>query len=225
MFMAWNLRGHGEGIENLIDDLLAVLRHRTFVLDIIDPIYKALGKRDENKAGDVASMLNELEKIAVKTRAAVGFGAHYSKGNQALKESIDRIGGSGVFARDPDSILTMTAHEEPEAFTIEATLRNFAPIKPFVVKWEWPLFSRDESLDPEALKTRRSKVGRPADASENAEELLELLGRGLRYGEFQRAAEQELQMKEKTFEKYFSILKRANRIAKIAGMWTRSGTL
>jgi hypothetical protein len=224
-FMVWNLRGHCEGIENLIADLLAVLRYRKFTLIIIDPIYKALGDRDENKAGDVASMLNQLERIAVKTGAAVAFGAHYSKGNQALKESIDRIGGSGVFARDPDSILTMTAHEEPEAFTIEATLRNFAPIKPFVVKWEWPLFSRDESLDPEALKKPRSKVGRPADASENAEELLELLDRGLRYGEFQRAAEEQLQIREKTFEKYFSILKRANRITKIAGMWTKSDTL
>jgi len=37
----------------------------------------------------------------VKTGAAVGFGAHYSKGNQAGKEAIDRVSGSGVFARDP----------------------------------------------------------------------------------------------------------------------------
>jgi hypothetical protein len=161
MFHVWNLRGHGEGIENIVDDLMAVLRHRAFVLIIIDPIYKALGDRDENKAGDVASMLNQLERIAVKTRAAVGFGAHYSKGNQSLKEAIDRIGGSGVFARDPDSILTMTAHEEEEAFTVDATLRNFAPIKPFVVKWGWPLFKRADDLDPERLKPARTgKSGR-----------------------------------------------------------------
>jgi AAA domain-containing protein/DnaB helicase-like protein len=175
MFFAWNLRGHGEGIENLTDDLMAVLRHRMFVLDIVDPIYKALGKRDENKAGDVASMLNELEKIAVKTRAAVGFGAHYSKGNQALKESIDRIGGSGVFARDPDSILTMTAHEEHEAFTVDATLRNFAPSKPFVVKRAWPLFYRDDELDPEALKQAKSVRSGQFKAQYSADMLLERL--------------------------------------------------
>jgi hypothetical protein len=225
-FMVWNLRGHGEGIENLVADLMAVLRHRKFALIIIDPIYKALGDRDENKAGDVASMLNQLEKIAVKTGAAVAFGAHYSKGNQALKESIDRIGGSGVFARDPDSILTMTAHEEPEAFTVEATLRNFAPIKPFVIRWEWPLFYRDDALDPANLKRSKTKVGRPADASESAEELLDLLEEhGLRYGEFKRRAETELQIKEKTFEKYFTILKRTNRIEKIAGAWNKTATL
>ena len=155
-FMVWNLRGHGEGLENLTNDLMSVLRHKKFVLIVFDPIYKGLGSRDENKAGHVASMMNELEKIAVKTRAAIAFGAHYSKGNQAMKESIDRIGGSGVFARDPDSILTMTAHEEPEAFTVDATLRNFAPIDPFVVKFEWPLFTRDEELNPEQLKQART---------------------------------------------------------------------
>ena len=57
-------------------------------------------------------MLNEIEALAVETGAAVAFGAHYSKGNQAGKEVIDRIGGSGVFARDPDSILNFTRHEE-----------------------------------------------------------------------------------------------------------------
>lgn len=151
-FMGWNLRGLGDGIENMVDDLLFVLRQRQFSLIVIDPIYKALGNRDENKAGDVASMLNQLERIAVRTGAAVAFGAHYSKGNQAAKESIDRIGGSGVFARDPDSILTMTAHEEEEAFTVDATLRNFKPVDPFVVKWDWPIFYRKADLDPDTLK-------------------------------------------------------------------------
>jgi hypothetical protein len=151
MFYAWNLRGRAEGIERLLEEILSVLKQVPFVLIIIDPIYKALGGRDENRAGDVASMLNEIEKIAVRTEAAVAFGAHYSKGNQAMKESIDRIGGSGVFARDPDSILTMTAHEEEECFTVEATLRNFSPLASFVVKWEWPLFMRID-LDPGNLK-------------------------------------------------------------------------
>lgn len=157
MLMGWNLRGHGEGIERLMEELLVALRTMPFVLSIFDPIYKALGDRDENKAGDVASMLNELEKIAVQTGSAIGFGAHYSKGNQAAKESIDRIGGSGVFARDPDSILTMTPHAEPDAFTVDATLRNFRPLPPFVVKWDWPLFTRNNELDPEELKQQRKQ--------------------------------------------------------------------
>jgi hypothetical protein len=152
MFMCWTLRGLVDGIEKMADDIIKRLLEENYVLIIFDPIYKALGNRDENKAGDVASMLNELEAIAVKTGAAIAFGAHYSKGNQAAKDSMDRIGGSGVFARDPDAILTMTPHALEEHFTIDATLRNFPPQEPFVVKWEWPLFQRDEALDPKELK-------------------------------------------------------------------------
>jgi len=136
----------------MTEQIIKTLQQEQYALAIFDPIYKALGSRDENKAGDVASMLNELEAIAVRTGAAIGFGAHYSKGNQAGKESIDRIGGSGVFARDPDAIITMTQHEDDEAFIINSTLRNFPPQPAFVVKWDYPLFTRDAGLAPEAIK-------------------------------------------------------------------------
>jgi RecA-family ATPase len=159
MFHCWTLRGYVEGIEKMSAEITKILLQEDYVLIIFDPIYKALGDRDENKAGDVASMLNELEAIAVKTGAAIAFGAHYSKGNQAAKDAMDRIGGSGVFARDPDAILTMTPHEEEEAFVVDCSLRNFAPQSPFVVRWDWPMFTRDEALNPEALK-KPKQVGK-----------------------------------------------------------------
>ena len=106
-----------------------------YSLIVLDPIYKCYGDVDENSAGNVAGLMNAIEALTVETGAAVAFGAHYSKGNQAGKEAIDRISGSGVFARDPDSILNFTRHEEAEAFTIELTLRNFKPVAPFCVSW------------------------------------------------------------------------------------------
>jgi hypothetical protein len=83
------------------------------------------------------------------------FGAHFSKGNQAGKESIDRIGGSGVFARDPDVILTMTPHEEDDAHVIDLTLRALPPVKPFVVRWCESIFITDRNADPAALKAHQ----------------------------------------------------------------------
>jgi hypothetical protein len=97
-------------------------------------------------------MLNILESLAVKMGAAVAYGAHFSKGNQAGKESIDRISGSGVYARDADSLVMMTKHEEDGAFTIEPTLRNFAPVKAFVMRWNFPLMEEARELDPAKLK-------------------------------------------------------------------------
>jgi hypothetical protein len=148
----WGLRGKGADLGSLMDDIITMIKNRGYSLIIFDPIYKGLGDRDENKAGDIASLLNEIESLAVKTGAAVVFGHHFSKGNQAAKESIDRIGGSGVFARDPDTVITMTKHNEEEAFTVESVLRNFPPIEPFVVRRVHPLMVRDDTLDPKDLK-------------------------------------------------------------------------
>ncbi len=115
--------------------------------------------------------MNSVEALAVKTGAAVAFGVHYSKGNQASKDAIDRVSGSGVFARDPDSLLNFTKHEEADCYTVEATLRNFPPLDPFVVRWKYPLFTRDTGLDPAALKVPgKSKIDRAAELERQEEE-------------------------------------------------------
>jgi hypothetical protein len=224
MLMGWNLRGHGEGIERLVEELMVVLRKKQFVLIVFDPIYKALGDRDENKAGDVASMLNELERIAVRTGAAIAFGAHYSKGNQSAKEAIDRIGGSGVFARDPDSILTMTAHEEEDAFTVEATLRNFRPLDPFVVKWDWPLFQRSVDLDPENLKRPRSATGQlePKHSDKLLLDELSIID-GSRPSSLVRKMSEFHGMSRATFYRLARKLKDSGELTERDGLWFKGG--
>lgn len=148
----WNLRGHAADYRKLIPKIIERARRENFALIILDPIYKLYGGTDENAAGDVAALLNSVEKLATETDAAVAFGAHFAKGNASAKEAIDRISGSGVFARDPDSLLIFTKHEADDAFTVEPILRNFAPVKPFAVRWKFPLMHRDDGLDPAKLK-------------------------------------------------------------------------
>src|SRR5262249_33033377 len=195
----WNLRGYAADLSILLPQLLREIKPGDFVLIIIDPIYKLLGGRDENKAGDIASLLNEIESLAVKTGAAVAFGAHYSKGNQSAKESIDRIGGSGVFARDPDSILNFTRHEQPECFTVDATLRNHPPIEPFVVRWEYPLMSVESTLDPAHLK----KSTGAAVKQFRVDELAGILTRPMSAADFRKAAKNEIGMSRSTFFRLF----------------------
>jgi RecA-family ATPase len=156
----WNLRGFATDFSVLIPKILARVKDQCYALIVLDPIYKGLGKRDENKAGDIASLCNEIEQLAVQSGAAVVFGAHYSKGNQAGKDAIDRIGGSGVFARDPDVILTMTPHEEKDAYVIDLTLRALPQLDAFAVRWADAHFARDPHADPARVKSL-VKAGRP----------------------------------------------------------------
>lgn len=193
-FLVWNLRGHAADLSRLMPQLLKGIGEQHFDLIILDPVYKLLGARDENKAGDIASLLNEIESLAVETGAAVAFGAHYSKGNQAGKEVIDRIGGSGVFARDPDTILNFTRHEEEDCFTVDATLRNHPPIKPFVVRWSFPLMIVDNLLDP----TRLKQQGRPGISPDK---LLDLIDEPMSAAAIVQIAQEEIGCsRSKTFD-------------------------
>jgi AAA domain len=148
----WNLRGHGADFRQIIPLIIQRCRTENFALIVLDPIYKLYGGTDENAAGDVAELLNSLECLATETGAAIAFGAHFAKGNASAKEAIDRISGSGVFARDPDSLLIFTKHETDDAFSVEPILRNFAPVEPFAVRWQFPLMQLADDLDPSKLK-------------------------------------------------------------------------
>ncbi len=135
----------------LLPQLAELLSGQKIAAIILDPTYKVMTK-SESAQGEVAALMNSIERLGMATGAAVIFGSHFSKGNQAGKESIDRISGSGVFARDPDAILTMTRHEEDNVFVFEPILRNCPPIDPFCVEWTWPLMRLAQGMDPTALK-------------------------------------------------------------------------
>lgn len=164
-FDVWTLRGYCTDFAVLLPEVEKQIRGKDYALIIIDPLYKGLGGRKENSNDEMADLLNQIEHLAVKTGAACVVAHHFSKGNQAGKDSKDRMSGAGAIARDPDAIVIMTPHEEDNAFTVETTLRNFKPIEPFVVRWDYPLMRRDGELDPKKLKQAlgRAKQYDPED--------------------------------------------------------------
>ena len=220
----WNLRGHSADLSTLAPKIIREAKRSEYALIVLDPIYKCLGRRDENAAGDMGNLLNEIERIATETGAAVVFGAHFSKGNQAGKESIDRISGSGVFARDPDAIVVLTAHEEADAYTVEATLRSLPRVEPFAVRWEFPLMGRDDHLDPTKLKQAPGRKPTHDDAA-----LFPLLNNedGLTTAEWAAAAESELLISKRTFQRMLKRLEVSGKIfkSKLTNKWAPRGAV
>jgi len=147
----WNLRGHCCDHRQLLPELCKRLAGEQVRAIILDPTYKIM-TGSENAQEEVAALMDSIERLALATGAAVIFGSHFAKGNAAGKEAIDRISGSGVFARDPDAILTMTRHEEDGCFVIDPILRNCPPIEPFGVRWDFPLMMNAPEIDPKQLK-------------------------------------------------------------------------
>jgi hypothetical protein len=65
----WNLRGHCYDLRTLLPVLTQRLDQlRTAgnapALIVLDPVYKSLGGRDENSAGDIGQLLGEIESLA-----------------------------------------------------------------------------------------------------------------------------------------------------------------
>jgi RecA-family ATPase len=182
-------------------------------LAVSDPTYKLLGPlRDENSARDIAQVTAMFDRLTEETRASVIYAQHFSKGNQAAKESIDRGAGSGVWARDADAILTMTKHAQGEDYlTAEATLRSFPRIEPFVVKWKCPLFEQEPDLDPTDLKQPTS--GR--EKSYYIEDLLDCLnGQDMTTTELETAFRKKKKGSETTFKRLLKEAKGRNLIHK-----------
>ena len=214
--VVWNLRGHAKCIKDLAPHIMQHVQDGEYKLIIIDPIYKVLGDRDENSAGDINSLMNELEAIAVNAGAAIVVGHHFSKGGQSGKESMDRISGSGVFARSPDAIVIITKHEQEDVYTIETTLRNFKRIEPFCVKWEYPLMTRNEEMDPKKLKQ-----GGAAKTKYATSDLLKSLGtQELTTKEWLEATQKTKSMSKRTFmEKKSEIVGKGTLVTEKDGKW------
>ncbi|HCX30020.1 MAG TPA: hypothetical protein DHU55_09675 [Blastocatellia bacterium] len=194
-FDIWNLRGCATDIERLAEKIIARCKEANYAMVIVDPIYKLMGNREENSNNEMALMLNSFEQISEQLGGtAVVFCHHFTKGLASAKAQIDRVSGGGVFGRHPDGIITLTPHEEETAFVAEATLRNFAPIAPFVLRWEYPLMDFAPDLDPQKLKT---KAGRKPKYS--VADILRCLSDGMTTGEWKEAATVQLGCAESTF--------------------------
>ena len=106
----WNLRGRSVPMDKLAPSLIRRALKTRPIAVVIDPIYKVI-TGDENSADQMAAFCNQFDKVAQQVGCAVIYCHHHSKGLQGQKRSMDRASGSGVFARDPDALLDMTALE------------------------------------------------------------------------------------------------------------------
>jgi hypothetical protein len=128
------------------------------VLDAKYRLQAAMGGEDQaNNNSAETCFYNVLDEYADLTGAAFVCVHHDAKGYQGHKSPTDRGAGAGAQSRAADFHLTLTPHEEEGCFIIEGANRSFAPLSPFVIRWNYPRFAIDNTLD--ASKVR--KAGRP----------------------------------------------------------------
>ena len=172
-FMYCPLRGQKRSLEDLALHIQAIKDFEPDMV-IVDPFYKLGGDYDENDAGSVGLVLDKMESFSERLDCAFVYAHHFSKGNKAETDHIDRASGSGVFARDPDAILTLTPHEEDFHLVLEATLRNFPTPEKKVIEFSWPNFIHKPDLDPTLRKAGQASENKKLN-THLAEKTLEIL--------------------------------------------------
>lgn len=149
----WNLRGKAVPMDRLAPKLVRRAAKQQYSAVIIDPIYKVI-TGNENEASQMAHFCNQFDKVCHELGCAVIYCHHHSKGAQGAKRSMDRASGSGVFARDPDALLdlielvvTKKVREQVgphhTAWRVEGTFREFPPIEPIDIWFDYPIHRRD----------------------------------------------------------------------------------
>lgn len=217
----WNLRGHNADLTLLRPKLEEQLARHQFGLIILDPAYKVLGNRDENANGEIAGLMNELEAMAQKTGAAVVVAHHFAKGDSTAKNAMDRMSGAGAWARDPDSIVVLTPHEEPDCFTVTSILRNLPQHPEFVVAWDYPLMRVASDLNPDALRRPQSKNKVCSD-----KEFMDavITDEGKTFTKIMQDAKSSLEMSQSTAQRALKRLETVGLVRNSGGLYWRTVT-
>ena len=65
--------------------------------------------------------------------------------------------GAGSQSRATDTHLVLRAHEEQDVTVLDGAVRSWPPLAPFCLRWCFPVWIRDDNLDPLALRSERSR--------------------------------------------------------------------
>jgi hypothetical protein len=150
----WPLRGNLRDIFE-IEEQLSEVPAGEFKLIILDAKYRMIPQgANENSNADETRFYNQLDRYAEMTRAAIINVHHTSKGSQAEKRVTDVGAGAGAQSRAADCHIVLRDHEEKNTVVLEAAVRSFAPVEPFALRWEFPVWLPDTQLDAAKIKGR-----------------------------------------------------------------------
>ncbi len=156
-FTIWNLRGKAMPLDKLVPKIIKRIKGQQYNAIIIDPIYKVI-TGDENNATEMGHFCNQFDKICDEAKCSVIYAHHHSKGAQGGKFVQDRSSGSGVFARDPDTIIDLSQldiskevmnkiadSEDDTAWLMTCITRDFKQPKPRKIWFKYPIHVVDET--------------------------------------------------------------------------------
>lgn len=140
---------------NFMGTYIDQLAKGNFKMIIVDAFYRVMPKNmDENDNGTMASVYNLIDRYAGTTGAAFVLIHHTTKGVQANKAITDVGAGAGSQSRACDTHVVLRRHEEEGVVVMDGVCRSFAPPTPCCLRFSFPVWNRDDTLNPAELEGR-----------------------------------------------------------------------
>ena len=141
--------------EITFSSVMALAKEQKATVCIIDPAYLLLG--DEIDQRQVKEAVLDMKRFAAEGITLVSV-FHATKGKIGDKQAIDRISGSGIFARDTATLITLCEHaNEPDHVVISAITRNYPPSEPITAYFNDGAFQITDVAPIEKTSSTRSK--------------------------------------------------------------------
>ncbi len=129
-----------------------------FDLIVCDAFYRFLPSgMDENDNGAMAGLYNLIDRYAQITGSSFVLIHHTSKGDQSQKSITDVGSGAGAQSRAPDAHIALRWHEEEGCAVFQAEVRSWPQPAALCLRWQYPLWLPEPSLDPTALRSPGSR--------------------------------------------------------------------
>ena len=173
---------------NFMGTYMDRLAKGNFKMIVVDAFYRVMPKNmDENDNGTMASVYNLIDRYAGMTGAAFVLIHHTTKGVQANKGITDVGAGAGSQSRACDTHVILRRHQEEGVVVMDGVCRSFAPPSPCCLRFSFPVWNRDDTLNPADLEGREiqpiRKENKPSILDE-VETALQLLDQPMLRGEF-----------------------------------------
>ena len=200
-----NGRGNWSGIESL-DMMVDEIIEKGIGLIVVDPFYK-VHDIDEIDQASVKKVLRSFDEITDKTDATLVYIHHFNKGKASDKNNIDLLAGSGVLARDFDSLMLLKENKDGKP-VLEFILRCHPPKEPIILGEDYPIKVVDNESMSEGGGTLPSGSEKVTNGKYCFEQIKPVLADNepISSGELQKKVEKKTGMKKSTFN---TLLKKA----------------
>ena len=105
-------------------------------------------------------MFSSLQGLAERANAAFLVCHHPAKGNHSEKSVSDLGAGAGSQSRAADTHLALREHQEADCAVLAGIVRSWPPFDPVGLRWTFPTWNPDLTLDVNALKRPSKRVSK-----------------------------------------------------------------